>query len=114
MAIIAHVDITKSGASAFGNSSGAGQAILDFGAFPGSNEASAVVTGLSGIKIDSGAFAFFQSIDTTADHSANDHAYAPAFIHLSCGSFVAGVGFTIQARSLEKMTGTFKVRFQWI
>ena len=88
-----------------------GTAIIDFGAFPGSNEATVVFADAAigaGAKVQ----AFIASDATTGDHTANDHKYAPLFIHLTAQPD-AGVGGNIYARSQEKMQGTFAVRWQW-
>ncbi len=90
-----------------------GQSEIDFGSFPGSNEASVSVTGQSGILSTSSVEAFIMGDDSTSQHTANDHKYLTALIGLSCSSPTAGVGFTIYARSLEKLQGTFKVRWVW-
>lgn len=90
-----------------------GTATIDFGAWPGSNETSVAVTGQASILLTSSAEAFFMADDTSADHTASDHRYAGNFINLSCGAFVAGTGFTIYGRSLEKMTGEWSVRWVW-
>jgi len=92
---------------------GTGTATIDFGAHPGSNEASVTVTGETEIGAASKAEAFFMGSDTSADHTASDHRYAPCFIELTCGAVVAGTGFTIYGRSLEKMTGEWSVRYVW-
>ncbi|MFA7269831.1 MAG: hypothetical protein WC073_10845 [Sterolibacterium sp.] len=96
-------------AVASGNS---GTATLDFGPFPGSNEASVAVIGQGAIQTTSAANAAFMA-DASADHSAGDHAYAAGFIGLSCSVPTAGTGFTINARAEQKMQGTFKVRWTW-
>ncbi len=88
-----------------------GTAIIDFGAFPGSNEASitfAAPTIGAGAKIE----AFFMSGDSTVDHTVADHRYAPLLISLTAQPD-AGVGGIIYGRSLEKMQGTFAVRWVW-
>lgn len=90
---------------------GTGTAIIDFGT--GSNEASVVVTGITSISGTSKVDAFVMADDTTSDHTANDHKYFPIFVGLSCGAVVAGTGFTIYARSAEKLTGTWSVRYVW-
>jgi hypothetical protein len=59
------------------------------------------------------AEAYFMGDDTTADKTASDHRYAAAFIALTCGTPSAGTGFTIYGRSLEKLQGTFQVRWVW-
>ena len=88
-----------------------GIATIDFGALPGSNEASvsfadAAVTGASKAE------AFFMAGDTTTDHTASDHQYAGLFIALSV-DVTNGVGGTIYGRSADKMSGAFKVRWVW-
>jgi len=93
--------------------SGQGTATLDFGAFPGSNEASIAVTGLATIGASAKAEAFIMADDTTSDHTAADHRYAAVLVGLSCGTPVAATGFTIHARCLEKMQGTFNIRYVW-
>ena len=90
-----------------------GTATIDFGAFPGANEASIAVTGQGTISGTSKAEAFIMADDTTSDHTAADHRYAAAFIGLTCGTPTAGTGFTIYARSIEKLQGTFALRWVW-
>lgn len=92
--------------------SGTGTATIDFGANPGTNEASVVVTGIAAIGGSAKAEAFFM-YSTSASHTANDHAYAALFTGLSCGTVVAATGFTIYARSSEKLTGTFTLQYVW-
>jgi hypothetical protein len=92
---------------------GQGTAILDFGAAPGSNEASVTVTGQALIGAGSKAEAYVMSDDTTTDHTANDHRYFAALAGLSCGTPTAATGFTIHARSIEKLTGQFQTRWVW-
>ncbi len=93
---------------------GQGVATIDFGAFPGSNEAQVDVTGQTGIAAaSSGAEAYVMGGDTTTDHTANDHRYIGLFMQLSCGNLVDDTGFTIYARSEHKLQGTFKVRWVW-
>lgn len=92
---------------------GTGTAIVDFGSFPGSNEASVSITGQSSITSDSKVESWVMADDSTSDHTQNDHRYIPLFMVLTCGSIVNGVGFTIYAKSTEKLTGTFSVRWVW-
>lgn len=92
---------------------GTGIATIDFGAFPGSNEASIAVTGETEISAESKADAFIMADDTTAGHTASDHRYIAALVALTCGSPVAATGFTIYGRCLEKMQGLVKVRWVW-
>ena len=90
-----------------------GTAVIDFGAFPGSNEASIAVTGQGTISATSKVEAYVMGDDTSGTHTANDHRYFAALVGLTCGTPSAGVGFTIYGRSTEKLTGTFALRWVW-
>ena len=90
-----------------------GTAEIDFGAWPGSNEASVAVTGQTAIAVGSDIVAVV-SRESTADHTVGDATYAALLVGLSVGNIVAGTGFTIYARSLEKMQGKFAVRWLWV
>lgn len=92
---------------------GTGTATIDFGAFPGSNEASVAVTGQTSITATSKAEAFVMGDDTSGTHTANDHRYFSALAGLTCGTPSAGTGFTIYARSTEILQGTFALRWVW-
>lgn len=93
--------------------SATGTATIDFGAAPGANEANIVVTGQAAISATSKAEAYVMGDDTTADHTASDHKYFAAFVALTCGTPVAATGFTIYGRSVEKLQGTFALRWVW-
>jgi hypothetical protein len=95
-------------------SSATGTATLNFGAYPGSNEASVAVTGQTSILSTSKADAFVMAGDTSADHTASDHRYLELFANLTCGTPTAGTGFTIHARSAEKLTGQWTIRWVWV
>ena len=90
-----------------------GTATIDFGSFPGTSEASIAVTGQASILATSKVEAFIMGDDTTARHTANDHRYASALIGLTCGTPTLATGFTIYGRCLDKMQGTFAVRWVW-
>lgn len=92
---------------------GQGLATIDFGAFPGSSEASIAVTGQASILATSKAEAYIMGDDTTSDHTAEDHRYAAALIALTCGTPTVATGFTIHGRCLDKMQGTFALRWIW-
>ena len=91
---------------------GQGTATIDFGAHPGSNEASVAVA-VPAITGGASAEAWIMADDTSADHTASDHRYVPLWLALTCGTPSAGVGFTIYGRSSEKLTGEFTVRYVW-
>jgi hypothetical protein len=92
---------------------GLGTATIDFGSDPGTNEASIAVTGQGTISATSKAESYVMADDTTADKTASDHRYFAEFCGLTCGTPTAGVGFTIYGRSLERLQGTFALRWVW-
>lgn len=71
-----------------------GTTTVDFGAWPGSTEASVTITGQTGILSGSLVEAWILP-DTTADHTIGDHIAAP--IKVVAHTISAGVGFTITA-----------------
>lgn len=85
--------------------------ILDFGTV-GSNHATQVVTGQSGITATSVADAWIMG-DASTTKTQNDHLYAALAIKVKCGNIVPGVGFTIYATSPYKLTGRYKIRWVW-
>lgn len=91
-----------------------GSATLDFGAAPGSNEASVAVTGLTTILATSKVQAWVMGDDTSVDHTASDHRYFLVFAALACGTPTAATGFTIYGRSTQKLTGKWTVRYLWV
>ena len=94
--------------------SGTGTATLDFGAFPGSNEASVAVTGQTEILATSKVEAYVMGDDATSDHTAADHRYFSMLCGLSCGTPTVGAGFTVYGRCAEKLQGTFQIRWVWV
>lgn len=91
-----------------------GTATLDFGPHPGSNEASVAVTNQSTILTTSTVAVTAHSNDTSVDHTANDHSYFLTLAQLTTNTPTAGTGFLITARSLQKLSGTWTVRWSWI
>lgn len=91
---------------------GVGEATINFGAFPGSNEASVAVSDAT-ITADAKVEAYIMADDTTSDHTASDHRYLGQLASFTCGNVSAGVGFTIYGRSVHKLQGTFKLRWVW-
>ena len=91
-----------------------GEATIDFGAFPGANEASIAVTGQGTILSTSFAEAWIMADDTTSDHTANDHRYVEVIgTKFICGTPTNAIGFTIYGRCVDKLQGTFKIRWVW-
>jgi hypothetical protein len=86
-----------------------GVILLDFK--NNNNEASITITNpaiLSTSKADS----YFIGYGSTTDHSVSDHRYAPLFIKLSCEAFNGSM--TIHARSKQKMSGKFLIKYLWV
>lgn len=91
--------------------SGTGTATIDFGV--GSNEAQVTVS-VPTITAASKVESWVMGDDTSVDHTASDHRYFPVFASLTCGTPVDATGFTIYARSIEKLTGAWTVRYVWV
>lgn len=89
---------------------GQGTVTLNFGAFPGAQEASIGFTDAA-IVASSKVEAYVMADGVTADHTANDHRYLPLFIALTAIGG-AGVG-TIHARAPHALVGQYQVRYVW-
>jgi uncharacterized membrane protein YoaK (UPF0700 family) len=89
-----------------------GVATISFGPAPGSSVATVVVTGQTTIGASDAAEAFLMA-DTTADHNETEHIIFRRLVGLTCGSIVAGTGFTITAESELRLTGDIKCRWVW-
>jgi hypothetical protein len=89
-----------------------GTALLDFGPLPGSSEASIAIEGQTSIGAGSVCRAAILANPTT-DHSLSDHTSAALVIGLSCSVPIPGTGFTIYARSGDRLQGTFSVQWFW-
>lgn len=61
---------------------GQGTATIDFGAFPGANEASVVVSGQTSILATSKVEAYIMGDDTAGTHTASDHRYVGLWLAL--------------------------------
>ncbi len=82
--------------------------------FTNSNEASIAVVGQTGILAGSSVWAVIRGDDTSVNHTASDHKYFAVFAALTVSAPTAGVGFTIYARSEQKLNGTFTIRWNWM
>ena len=90
---------------------GQGTVIIDFGVFPGSQEASVTFTDAT-ISAGSKVEAYVMSADTVGTHTANDHKYLLLLAEFT-GQPTAGVGGTIFGRALQLMIGQFNLRYVW-
>ncbi len=88
-----------------------GHTTVDFGAWPGTAEARATITGQSGIVASSDVEAWIRCEDS-ADHFAEEHDIEDFFVHAE--SIVAGTGFTITVRPLlGRCYGVYNVSWVW-
>ncbi len=83
-----------------------GTTTIDFGAFPGASDATAVVTGQVGILSSSLAEAWIFPVDT-ADHTADEHMVETFKVFAT--DIVAGVGFTIRAFNTSQLNESLEV-----
>ena len=89
---------------------GTGTAEIDFGAWPGSNEASVTVPAV-GVTAATHVEAWVMGDSTTTDHTAADHRYFPLFAVLTAAP--GDDTFTIYARSTQKMQGKWLAHYVW-
>jgi hypothetical protein len=95
-----------------------GTALLNFGTFPGSSDASVAITGQSEIVASSIVQAWIYPA-ATADHTADEHIVEEFVV--SAGNIVAGTGFTIYGVSqippspndLPLIYGQWSVAWRW-
>lgn len=88
-----------------------GTAVVDFGAFPGMSDATVNVTGQLGILAGSIVLARKRLV-ATSDHTADEH-WVEEF-DVEAGSIVAGVGFTIFAKTRNhRLYGQYNVAWAW-
>lgn len=92
---------------------GQGTLTFDFGSAPGTNVVQVAVTGQPGIGAASSVEIYMMGTDSTATHNTFEHSVLPLDLALSCVSVTAGVGFTAQAATSLRLTGTFMARFVW-
>ena len=92
---------------------GQGTLVLDFGSAPGTNVVTTAVTGQATISGTSKVEIYLMGTDSTATHNSYEHSILPLDIALSCISITAGTGFTAQAATTQRLTGTFQARFVW-
>lgn len=93
-------------------SSNVGSGEIDFGAFPGANEASVAITGQASIVAGS-KITITPAAVATSDHTLNDNAYAAMLTALTPGTITAATGFIVYARSEQKMQGKLPFNWSW-
>lgn len=96
-----------------GGSGDSGTVVFDFGSAPGTN---VVTTAVSSATISAGSKVelYLMGTDSTATHNTIEHQMLPLLgLSLTPISISAGVGFTAQAMSNARLTGTFTARWVW-
>lgn len=92
---------------------GQGTLTFNFGAAPGTNVVTATVTDAT-ISGTSKVEVYLMGTDSTATHNAVEHQLLPlGGLSLQVTAVTAGVGFTAQAATLLRLTGTFQARYVW-
>ena len=92
-----------------------GSTTATFGAYPGADSTSVVITGQAGILAGSKVEAWLDPTQAaTADHSPDEHMIAD--IDVRCEAIVAGTGFTIflHTRELASQYGVYNVSWVWV
>jgi hypothetical protein len=92
---------------------GQGTVVFNFGAAPGSNVA---ITSVPDETITATAKCelYLMGTDSTATHNTTEHQLLPlGGLSIQCTSITEGVGFTAQAATLLRLTGTFQARYVW-
>ena len=93
--------------------SGQGTIVFNFGSAPGTNVVTTVVTGQTSIGSTSKVEIYLMGTDSTATHNAYEHSLLPLDLALSCITVTAGAGFTGQAATTLRLSGTITARFVW-
>ena len=92
---------------------GQGTVTFNFGSSPGTNVITTTVSDAS-IGAASKVEVYLMGMDSTATHNAVEHQMLPlGGLSVQVISVTAGVGFTAQAMSLLRLTGTFQARYVW-
>jgi hypothetical protein len=89
-----------------------GTTTINFGAFPGSTQASVNITGQTAILAGSLAEAFLFPV-ATADHSVDEQILDRSAFALCCANVVAGTGFTIFAQANAPLYGQYNIAWVW-
>jgi len=90
---------------------GQGTVTIDFGVFPGAQEASVDFADVT-VGVASKVEPYVMADGAAGTHTANDHRYLP-LLAVFTGLPSAGVGGTIYGRSLQTMIGLYQLRYVW-
>ena len=92
-----------------------GTTTVNFGTYPGSNQASAVITGQGAILTSSFIEAWLFP-KATADHSEDEHIIEHMDVTVPFSTIVSGTGFTIQVYvpGNYRLYGLFTINWVWV
>lgn len=90
-----------------------GTSDIDFGATPGSNYAYIAITGQTGILTTSSVKVWI-SASNTSDHNEFEHLMLNMKSGISYGNIIDNVGFTIYILTELRVSGSFKINWEWI
>lgn len=93
------------------NTSPVNTTIRSYSAYRGSNTATLTITGQTGIQSTDSVQVWLMGENTINNHNVMEHLITPIKFRIT--SVTAGVGFTIQATSPYRLTGTYKIRWAW-
>jgi hypothetical protein len=95
-----------------------GTATLDFGAFPGSADATATVTGQAGLLVTSKVEAWLHPAAASADHSVDEHLLEQMQVAADPSTIVAGTSFAIRGFCTgsgdSRLYGQWSVAWVWV
>jgi hypothetical protein len=91
-----------------------GEAQINFGSAPGTNTATATITGQTKILSTSSINLWIQGTDSTVDHNAAEHTFVlPEYVTLTATAIVPGVSFTVTGVTTLNLTGNIAFRWSW-
>jgi hypothetical protein len=90
-----------------------GSAVLDFGAWPGSNNAQVSVTGQTLINANSSIVVSVQYV-AQGTNTASDVQFYDGLMEVIASTPIPGSGFTVYGYSNEKIQGQILVTWTWV
>ena len=87
---------------------------VDFGAFPGSIEAKATITGQTSLVAGSAIEAWLSPEQDTTDHTTYEQLIDGATISVLVSDKIAGTGFTIYLRPTDGVRRYGKYHTSWV
>ena len=86
---------------------------LDFGSYPGSNQAAYFLSGQTAITSNSQVKVYVSANATSVDHTANDHIWLSNFLTITVSDVIPGSGFVVYGTSIHKLQGVYTINYTW-